>query len=173
VSLPFVSHSPCAIGALRERDWQMPVAPGLDPKAGLNLFDLSLLDGAPENGGTDTRFAPLPVVDEDARREVEEIIGDAEAYAELVAVFLQEGDETLSSLEDAVACGDAAAARRLSHTLKGSCSSIGVARIAEMLSAIETAARAGECDDDLTYRLRPEWSAVHAHLAPFAAPAAI
>jgi HPt (histidine-containing phosphotransfer) domain-containing protein len=113
-------------------------------------------------------FAHLPVIDEDMRREVEAIIGDAQAYAELIQLFLLEGEERLSEIENAVVLGERATVLRVSHSLKGSCSSIGVIRITEMLAILEVACSVGQWEYGIISRLRTEWNAVRTYLRPFA-----
>jgi HPt (histidine-containing phosphotransfer) domain-containing protein len=105
------------------------------------------------------------------RREVEAVIGDAQTYAELIQVFLLEGEERLSDIERAIFEREETTALRVCHSLKGSCASIGVVRLVEMLAVLETDCGIGKWEYSIVSRLRTEWDAVRALLRPYAVPA--
>ncbi|GAA3245013.1 hypothetical protein GCM10017691_51760 [Pseudonocardia petroleophila] len=89
-----------------------------------------------------------PVLDPSALDDLRELVGgDPEALSGLVEDFLAETPPLLDALRTAVASGDAAAARRAAHTLRGVGAVFGATRLAQLcLRAETTGATAGTVD---------------------------
>jgi HPt (histidine-containing phosphotransfer) domain-containing protein len=172
MNIGFVSFGSRTSGVSRKED--EPVSDGVrwNPSTGVVCQDFRAANNGTivaddSSAAVNNLFGHLAIVDEAARQEIEEIIGDDEGYTELIQQFLCEGGTWLDQLDTAVAEEDMAGLRRISHTLKGSCASIGVARITAMLGKVEEAARAGHVDYHLAVRLRSEWEEVRAYLRPW------
>ena len=71
--------------------------------------------------------------------------GDREAAAEITAEFLKDAPLQVAALQDALAAGDAALARRQAHTLKGASANVG----AEALRAVAYSAELACADGSL------------------------
>jgi HPt (histidine-containing phosphotransfer) domain-containing protein len=63
---------------------------------------------------------------------------------ELVDVFVQDAERQLDLLQTAAAAGDISALARISHSIKGSAQSMGVASMIELSRSLEESARLGE-----------------------------
>jgi HPt (histidine-containing phosphotransfer) domain-containing protein len=96
----------------------------------------------------------------------ESVGNDPEFLGKLVDEFLRDAPKQLQSLRGAATSGDATAARRAAHTLKGTSLTFGAGKLASLCQDAETAASA----DDLTAVLSRldeidgEWSRVGAEL---------
>ena len=72
-------------------------------------------------------------------------VGDDRAFvAELIDEFLADAPRQLELLRDAAAAGDAEAARRAAHTLKGNARTFGAGTLAAVCQEAETAAVDGD-----------------------------
>ena len=96
----------------------------------------------------------------------ESVGDDPEFLAELVDDFLQDAPSQLESLREAATCGDASAARRAAHTLKGNSRTFGAGELASLCQEAETAAGAGDLDAVLSRmdEIDGEWRRVSAEL---------
>jgi histidine phosphotransfer protein HptB len=96
----------------------------------------------------------------------ESVGNDPEFLGRLVDKFLQDAPKQLESLREATTSGNATAARRAAHTLKGNSLTFGAAKLASLCQDAETAASA----DNLTAVLSRldeidgEWGRVGAEL---------
>jgi HPt (histidine-containing phosphotransfer) domain-containing protein len=112
-----------------------------------------------------------PELDGAALERLRESLGD-ELLADLVSTFLEDAPVQLAALRDALAAGDAEAARRAAHTLKSNGATFGAERFAETCRSLEEMAKAGALAD--AERLRPraevEYSGVREALIPLRAP---
>lgn len=81
---------------------------------------------------------PSPLIDPATRREQMELLG-AETLGEITAQFSSDAERMLADLEGAVARGDATALRQRAHEFKGAGATLGFARLAEALLALERA----------------------------------
>lgn len=72
--------------------------------------------------------------------------GDPEFMAELIDEFLTDAPTQLEALREASRSGDAEAARRAAHTLKGNGRTFGAAELASLCQYAEAAAAAGDLD---------------------------
>ena len=70
--------------------------------------------------------------------------GDPEFVAELIDEFLEDAPRQLESLRTAASAGDAEAARRAAHTLKGNARTFGAAELAARCLEAESAAAEGD-----------------------------
>jgi HPt (histidine-containing phosphotransfer) domain-containing protein len=96
-----------------------------------------------------------------------ESVGDDPAFlAELVGDFLADAPDQLVALRSAAGSGDAPAAMRAAHTLKGNSRTFGAMELAACCQDAETAARAGDLDDVLARldAIEAEWGRVDAAL---------
>lgn len=100
--------------------------------------------------------------------------GDAELFAEVAQVLVDEAPRQLARLRAALAAGDLATAHREAHTLKGSLGSFAAQAAQAAAAALESAARDGRREDcrPLYERLAAATGAVLAALRPYSAPAA-
>jgi HPt (histidine-containing phosphotransfer) domain-containing protein len=73
--------------------------------------------------------------------------GDRELLREIAVLFQQECPEALTNLRDAIASGDAPAAGRAAHGLKGSASNFGAAPAVDAAIKIEQLARDGRIEE--------------------------
>jgi two-component system sensor histidine kinase/response regulator len=78
--------------------------------------------------------------------------GDDEIRARLVAMFLTHAREAISELEAAFAAGDAEAAQRTAHALKGSAASLGAMRLSAVAGEIFNRAAVGRFSNALEYQ---------------------
>jgi HPt (histidine-containing phosphotransfer) domain-containing protein len=87
---------------------------------------------------------------------------DPDFLAELIGDFLADAPAQLATLRDATASGDAPAAMRSAHTLKGNSRTFGATELAALSQEAETAARAGDLDDVRSRldAIAAEWSRV-------------
>ena len=69
---------------------------------------------------------------------------DRELLCELLAIFKEEFPAHMKSLEQAVACKDAAETASVSHSLKGMLANLSVTKAAASAARLEQLARAGE-----------------------------
>ncbi|MCX9155977.1 ATP-binding protein [Niveibacterium sp. 24ML] len=67
--------------------------------------------------------------------------GMRELYDELAAMFPADAEQTLQSLQTALAAGDLASAARAAHTLKGNAASLGAERLLDCAFVLERACR--------------------------------
>ena len=79
----------------------------------------------------------------DITSALERVEGDVELLKELVAVFLTDLPETLTSLREAVTAGDANAIERAAHKLKGSVSNFAAQPAFEAVLKLEVSGRDG------------------------------
>lgn len=73
--------------------------------------------------------------------------GSGGALEELVALYLADSPANMDALAAAAAAGDPAAVGHAAHAWRGSCVMTGAHRVAGLLVAIETLARAGVVPD--------------------------
>ena len=69
-----------------------------------------------------------------------------EAVLPILDAFWQSNDELLAQLETAIAGGDADAAAKVAHALKGSAGNLGANAVAETSKQIEFAAKASDLE---------------------------
>lgn len=96
-----------------------------------------------------------------------ESVGDDPGFvAELVDELLQDAPAQLESLRAAAASGDATAAGRAAHTLKGNGRTFGARELASLCQEAEGAAAAGDLDAVLSRLdgIDGEWRRVRAEL---------
>lgn len=97
------------------------------------------------------------------RATIEELrSGDAEAFAELVALFIIDTAKNLAELRDRTTAGDASAAGKVAHGLKGACGAMGADRMQALAARIQEAARNGSLDaiECLSLQLEAEYRRV-------------
>ena len=75
---------------------------------------------------------------------LERLGGDEKAYEEVVCLFLQDVPRQIHSLREAVSGGDAAAAERQAHTLKGASGNAGAAELEKVVLKTERACERGD-----------------------------
>lgn len=71
--------------------------------------------------------------------------GDTEFEAELMQEFLRVTPALLSQIDEAIRTEDLATLEQASHTLKGSCRSLGARLMSNPCETIEKMARSGDC----------------------------
>jgi HPt (histidine-containing phosphotransfer) domain-containing protein len=86
---------------------------------------------------------PAPVV-LDRKTALTHVGGDARLLAELVDVFLASSPALMADLHQAVSNRDAAAVRRLAHTIKGAVSGFGAAPAQEAALRLEVMGKSGD-----------------------------
>ena len=86
--------------------------------------------------------------------------------SELIGDYLAHTSERLAELQAALAIGDAVAACRLAHTIKGSSASFGASALAQLCAEIETGGSSPAPADAVRARLVQEFAAVQAALQP-------
>jgi HPt (histidine-containing phosphotransfer) domain-containing protein len=99
--------------------------------------------------------------------ELRESVGDdPEFLAELIDDFIADAPAQLESLRQAASSGDASAARRAAHTLKGNSRTFGAGDLATLCQDAESAAGAGDLETVLTRvdGIEQEWGRVRAEL---------
>jgi HPt (histidine-containing phosphotransfer) domain-containing protein len=72
--------------------------------------------------------------------------GDQEFFAELVDELLEDAPRQLASLRASAAAGDADAARRAAHTLKGNGRTFGAPELSALAQELEAAAADGDLE---------------------------
>ena len=108
-------------------------------------------------------------VDTTVLGQLRESVGDdPEFLAELVDEFLQDAPTQLETLREATTAGDAVAAMRAAHTLKGNSRTFGATQLASICQEAETAAGGGDLEA-VRSRLAAidhEWQRVSVELIP-------
>ena len=102
------------------------------------------------------------VVDEARLREAAG--GLEELEIDLLELLVTDGRERLEALITAIAAGDAPAARREAHTLKGASSSVGANSLSTIARSAEEECVAGDLDAVQVDLLRAELERVNAYL---------
>jgi len=69
--------------------------------------------------------------------------GEPDLLGELIDLYLADAPKLMNDLRQAVWREDAAAARKIAHTLKGSCGNLGTERLARLCLSLETLAKTG------------------------------
>ncbi len=105
---------------------------------------LPALVGRPQAPDAPTASADLasPVLDFEQLRE--SALGDVAFARELAAVFLQQADEQLSGMQEALGAENAAALRALAHRLKGGALALGALQVGAQARGLEEAAERGD-----------------------------
>jgi len=103
----------------------------------------------------------------DATALMARLEGDRELLAELVELFVAEGQALIQTIDNAVAASDPEAVHRAAHTLKGAVANFCAPAAVSAALALETAGRTREMADapHLLARLRAEIDAVTTALA--------
>jgi CheY-like chemotaxis protein len=65
---------------------------------------------------------------------------DPETFKEIIGIFLETTETRLDSLRAALAQGDWETVKSVSHTMRGTCSSLGIRRMEQLCQALEEAA---------------------------------
>jgi signal transduction histidine kinase/CheY-like chemotaxis protein len=114
---------------------------------------------------------PPPTLDREAA--LAHTGGDAALLAELAGIFLAEEPRWLEEIDAAIAAGDAAAVRRVAHTLKGGVDHCGAGSARELALALERVGQSGDLAAAPAARdaLRAELDRVRPALAELAATA--
>lgn len=96
--------------------------------------------------------------------------GDEEFLAELVDEFVADAPTQITSLRAAASIGDAVAARRAAHTLKGTSRTFGAAGLAALCQEAETASASDELVAVVAAvdSIEAEWARVRAELLAIA-----
>lgn len=100
--------------------------------------------------------------------ELRDSVGnDPDFLAELIDEFLADAPDQLATLREAATSGDAEAARRAAHTLKGNGRTFGATELASMCQEAEAAATAGDLGVVLARvdEIGAEWERARAELA--------
>jgi GAF domain-containing protein/DNA-binding response OmpR family regulator len=95
---------------------------------------------------SDSAAAPPVTLDAAAIERMRSIAPSADAFAQLVASFIDNGTSLLAQLADAAGNGDIDLLRRTAHTLKSNAASFGATDLADLCGALEAQAR----DDAVT-----------------------
>lgn len=82
---------------------------------------------------------------EDELEEVKEMFGAD--FAELSALYQNDGPPRLAALHEAFAAGDCAKVAKVAHAFAGSSASIGATGLSALCKSVETSAKAGSLDD--------------------------
>ncbi len=122
--------NPQALAAALER-W-LPNRQAADPTAGERRPTVQQAAPPP---------APLPVWDRLCM--LDRMLGDEELAREILECFLADIPDQLGSLRKSLESGDASAAERQAHAIKGAAANVGGERLRQTALAIETAAGAG------------------------------
>jgi two-component system sensor histidine kinase/response regulator len=83
----------------------------------------------------------------DATSALERLDGDENLLAEVVEIFLGEAPRQLAALHAAIAAGNAEAAGKISHSLKGELGYFGMAEVSAYARQIENLAWQGKLED--------------------------
>ncbi|HEX8463953.1 MAG TPA: Hpt domain-containing protein [Abditibacterium sp.] len=131
----------------------------------------SEVESAGEIPAPEAEIAPKePVLQRDQWNELQSEL-DADLLEDLVRIFLAEAPQLIADLERAASAEDRVGLREIAHKMKGSCATMGVARLASLCRAIETAASDGDGDFTLISahlaRLAPEFGAAQAELEKY------
>ncbi|HRE19180.1 MAG TPA: Hpt domain-containing protein [Rhodocyclaceae bacterium] len=78
---------------------------------------------------------------------LERLGGDAELFAELVSMYVQEAEGYATALGEALAANDPGVVQREAHTIKGLLATFSDETGSEMAYAIEVQAKSGALDD--------------------------
>jgi CheY-like chemotaxis protein/HPt (histidine-containing phosphotransfer) domain-containing protein len=93
--------------------------------------------------------------------------GEFEYLVELIDSFLEDAPQLLAELEQSVESGDAAAVRRVAHSLKSNGADFGAATFSNLCKELEMIGKAGTIDGagELTAQIVAEYGKVEAALA--------
>jgi CheY-like chemotaxis protein len=120
------------------------------------------------HGEPSTRdVAAAPTLDARVLAELEALSGDDAFRSQIVAAFIESSTQLASTIETALAAGDAAAIARAAHTLASSSAQIGGMRLAQLSKSLEAQARAPHPGDlaPPSAVLRAELESLHEGLA--------
>jgi two-component system sensor histidine kinase/response regulator len=99
---------------------------------------------APEQPDTDTARASDTVIDPERFAVLRELdAGDGDLISLLVSEYLNDGEQLLATMREALAEGDPHTLERTAHTLKGSSANLGAVGVAEICGRLEALGRAG------------------------------
>ena len=89
---------------------------------------------------------------------------DSDFEAELLAIFLQDADNSLATLEQAIARSSPAAIEEAAHSLSGASANVGAKALAATARQLEQRARAGKIDNltELLSQLYQQRNAIQA-----------
>jgi HPt (histidine-containing phosphotransfer) domain-containing protein len=76
---------------------------------------------------------------------------DDELISDLLDLFLEDYPARIDAIADAIKSGDAVAARRAAHSLKGSASNVSAYRVVEAAAVLESSAERGETNLDTKF----------------------
>ena len=109
----------------------------------------------------------IATIDKDYFAQVEEELGDKDFMLEMVTMFIEQMDEKISELEQAVEKQDTESLRAIAHGLKGTAGNMGVACLASISKEIEFAVKEQRLDDvgSVLARLKTESELVRTELA--------
>jgi len=79
---------------------------------------------------------------------LERTMGDRTLASEVATAFLADSPKLLDQLSAAISAGDAVAAGKFAHTLKGSCANMGGERLRQIASQIQDAGKEGNLEVD-------------------------
>jgi len=147
VERPLGRHTPIVAMTANamEGDREKYLAAGMDGYVSKPIQSASLSAAIGEAlGGFAAPAVPVAEAAEfDRDRVMQGLGGDAELYASIVAIFLEEHSGKVAALREALALGDAEALYRLGHSLKGSAGVFGAHRAMEAAQALEQGCRNG------------------------------
>jgi two-component system, sensor histidine kinase and response regulator len=88
---------------------------------------------------------------------------EPDLLAELIDLFLQDTSPRMSTMEQALAEGDASAVAQVAHSLKGSCGNLGAKQMSELCAQLEATAHSGDLVQarKLFPHLQQEYARVH------------
>lgn len=87
----------------------------------------------------------LPLIDTHQMQQLEQQLGSA-VVARLLGVFIQEGQQQKTLLQQAVMVGEYQAVARICHSLKSACGSYGALRCQYLSEKLEAACRQQQLD---------------------------
>jgi HPt (histidine-containing phosphotransfer) domain-containing protein len=96
-------------------------------------------------------------------RELQEP-GGPDLLEQLTAAFVEDAQNRLSELQQAVSTANHSDVRRIAHSLKGMCGAIGAPLMAALSAELERSALAARVDPELAARLTGEFTRVAAAL---------
>jgi two-component system, sensor histidine kinase and response regulator len=105
----------------------------------------------PETGETaasapGSRDPAEQVLDPDVICSLRDLDGEGKLLDELATLYVADTVKQLKTLTEAIEDGDAATTKRLAHTLKGSCSSIGATGMSRIAADLQEVAQSGDLD---------------------------
>ncbi|WP_323754137.1 Hpt domain-containing protein [Marinobacter sp.] len=112
-------------------------------------------------------MSDIPRLDEEALAELQDVMEDE--FDVLIETYLADSRTRISGLKEAIAAGDPEHLRKAAHSLKGSCTNIGVPKLGNLCFELEVLGQEGRLEgaEPILVAIEQEFEEVARELARF------